>query len=354
MAHTAKSDQKRKFDHILKMLPLYGVLAGIISCSFLLGKLYERVDNNENKIKDNASKINGLDEKVDENGIKPPPSPPSDALLVLIGSGTVFNHLTDKFREAFDSSICAFTGPSVAGITMLTRKESGIPNELTCIGMSSTFIPESDLMTDEQWSEFQKNDGSKKIVALKIADDPLMVGLHRSDADCFNVLIKRKTIKDSVLLSYIRCDTVNYRFYMTSLSSGTKREFQNMFNRIDPTFNEFPSCGYEFDLFIAGGGRVLKQNKPALFLGSDSYLFGQLKRYPVVDRKGKKITRPLYLYFAVNKTNRPENNIYYIKGKKGRFLVKVAEICGHKNMVPTTFRVRDKPGQNLIEMDLTR
>ena len=161
-------------------------------------------------------------------------------------------------------------------------------------------------------------------------------------------------VRDSILITYMQCDTASYRIYATYFSSGTKREYERMFNRVDPKFTTLPTCGYEFDLFLTGGNRIVRENKPALFLGSTSYLPDELQKYPVIDKNGKMITRPLYLYFAVDLTNGPENNVYHISGKKGKFLVKVAEMCGQKIADSDTFHIQDKPGWNFITKDLCR
>ncbi len=288
---------------------------------------------------------------------KIPSAPSHDTTLTLIGSGTVYNFIRINIPDLLDASVMVFSGPTLTALNMLARKERSISVDFSCIGMAATMVTRNDLMDEAQWEDFKKDDNAKKMVALRIAEEPLQVGVFLQDSECFKSLTGN-TVGVAALLSLVKnCDATQYRIFSTSQPSGTKMEYLKLFKREDPSFIEIPKkCISEFDLFLQTWNGVEKSNKPSLFLGSKYYSYENIKQLKIIDSGNHEAIRSLYLYFAVSQSEKSQNGIYRVSGKKGKFLTELKHRIrvGKPDDDDSTFFVPDQSNTDLIMMDLLK
>ncbi len=250
------------------------------------------------------------------------PSSSKDTTLILIGSGTVVRFLKSNLPELDTvKNPIVFSGPSLSAIQLLLHKEhEGTPN-FGCIALSATHIRKDSLTNDADWAGFQRGNKNKRVVALKIGEDTLNVGLLKPNSIPFFSL--EDTIRDSVVYRMVmQCDTSRYSIYSTSELSGTLAEFRSMFKRVNPEFEKIPGYVSCFDASPWTIHEIMKRKKPALFLCSVIYSTDAMDRRYIKDAAGNILKRPLYLYFIVRDLD-DRNENYVLTGATARFLIKL-------------------------------
>jgi hypothetical protein len=337
-------------------------ILGISILASITGVAIKAIMNASNRLCIIETKINGIENRGDEiekrlrsvedrNRFSVVPS--FTTHLTLLGSGAVTNYFICSQPDMLDSNVTVFSGPSMTALLMLIKKEREISADFPCIGMSATMIPENELMNEAEWQSFKNCDDAKRMVAVRIAEDPLRVGVFMSEAACFQSL-PSSAVSVSALLPFIKNnDPTRFRIYSTSQQSGTKMEYIKMFNKIDPSFIDMPHSIFEFDLFLSTWNNVLKNNKPSLFLGSKYYSYENIKQLKIVDSHNIEIIRSLYLYFAVSRVDKPQNGIYRVSGKKGKFLSELKHRIGKPDMNDSTLFV-PQSNSNLIVLDFLK
>lgn len=280
-----------------------------------------------------------------------PPTP--DSTLILIGSGTIVRFLKSNLPELDTvKNPLVFSGPSLSAVQLLLHKEHDGPPNFGCIALSATHIRKDSLMNEAGWAGFQRGNKNKRVVALKIGEDTLTIGLLKPNSLPFFRL--EDTIQDSIVYRLVmQCDTSLYSVYSTSEMSGTLTEFRNLFKQVDPSFEKIPGYISCFDASPWTIHEIMKRKKPALFLCSVIYSTDAMDLRYIRNATGNILKKTLYLYFIVRDLDFRNEN-YLLTGATARFLIKLknkltgSAISGNAITIPIPVPLEDA----IIETDI--
>ncbi len=211
--------------------------------------------------------------------------------LILIGSGTVYQHLSHNalkdYYKTIDSSCVISVGiPSLVAMKTLKNEESSVKNH-GWIVMSAIEAKESDFMEEYEAEKFKKN---RKIVEVFIRKDKLKV-IPLSNSSFFHSYFGEKDYIAAIDLKKLISEVPRseYNLYTTSLGSGTRAEFEKIVGNIPEKMSKV------FDL-----NSVETDTKPSLILCSDGYQpkgFKNERQFTVRDSADRDIEKELFLYF---------------------------------------------------------
>jgi hypothetical protein len=161
-----------------------------------------------------------------------PQKPPLSEDVILLGSGTVKNYLGENLGSDIFKKAPFFSGPSNTAIDLLLSAKEGNSKGLPLIIMSSTKLTPN---------KYKTSNYKEKVYEFELLRDTLMVAIFQKDN---NSIIKRIGLKKestSINVNQLR-DLLNipmyYNLYLTTLESGTLKEFNKLLtNKEDSIFN---------------------------------------------------------------------------------------------------------------------
>lgn len=295
--------------------------------------------------------------------IEPQNTPNERTKLTLIGSGTVCRFLQTKTKTVLDNlktndkiDVEMFSGPSKTSLNLLLDMGVDGNKFSEFIALSSTRKDDNDLLNKSEWARFKKGDDNKKLVAIKIFNDPLQLGVRSTDKLKIQQL-KEKQIIDTVLFELIKNNiSYNLDIFCTSCESGTVDTYENIFKNVDNSF-DWPS-ETQFYASLATKEMILQNVKPFIFLGSENYDLSGTESIKVICSNGIPAEKELFLYFIVTKSEfnygtKDGDGYYEIKGEKGKLIIELKRHFDiNYNNTTDVYKIENITGKNVLFVDI--
>gem|GEM_PF-5811585 len=248
--------------------------------------------------------------------------------LLLVGSGTVYEHLKDIDKDStLLKDVVSMPIPTIPALKALREEKRPQQGEnLSWIVMSAMEAGDTLIMGQKERDDFYDNIGM--IVRLYLKDDPLMVIVHPKTL--FNKQGEFITIKElSDLLARTRKDSI--KLFRTSEGSSTRTLFEESLG--------FKITENESDFFDMNTTKSTFQDSKCknrfIILGSEIYkpkdkgLLEKCNSYYLVNNSNnskeiKKIEKHLYLYFAAYWDNTITKSKLYLMPQTKEFIKKIA------------------------------
>jgi hypothetical protein len=307
-----------------------------------------------------------------------------DAMIVLVGSGTVFNYL----RELAGDELFSMSDPKVQVLEGGTRTGVSVLSEAYLHGRNpGTFGLLSMASRQLEYEDFAPHEGDR-FFEIQVGVDCLEATFGAPSAQAFveafganeiGVRSKvtqrcgRPAITINHLQPYIWSRSGDewsiqprYRLFLTSEGSATRELFENALQELTGQAQPaWPDDWTPFDLSVI---RVLASGEPWIALGSQLLYTNRLaelrkadlaEQLLVVDSSGQPLERGLYLYGRLTATQdvlgssgqSVSEGRFSIDPRNARFLSKLFTILEESNLVDLAFKAKLHRQRAFLHLD---